>query len=125
MLCFFFSLKLQLILEEIIGLTTKNINGLASSIKNGNCVYMAGYVAVVYNVDLGTQSHLMVSHRMPKPLNCVAVSWDGRFIAAGEVYIIKNLVEFVVILIRAPLQDSLNVFFAFCSILQCANNVIY
>ncbi|XP_010654199.1 uncharacterized protein LOC100240770 isoform X2 [Vitis vinifera] len=74
----------KLVLEEIIGLTTKNANGLASSIKNGNCVYMAGYVAVVYNVDSGTQSHLMVSHRMPKPLNCVAVSQDGRFIAAGE-----------------------------------------
>lgn len=93
-------------MEEIVGLTTKNANGLASSIKNGNCVYMAGYVAVVYNVDLGTQSHLMVSHRVPKPLNCVAVSQDGRFIAAGEVYIIKSCR-----IMRVPLEDSLDVSF--------------
>ena len=116
-----FSLKLQLVLEEIIGLTTKNANGLASSIKNGNCVYMAGYVAVVYNVDSGTQSHLMVSHRMPKPLNCVAVSQDGRFIAAGEVYIMKNHVEFVVIFMRVPLEDTGSIF-ALCPILKCPNN---
>ncbi|KAK9291176.1 hypothetical protein L1049_009364 [Liquidambar formosana] len=74
----------KLVLEEIIGLTTKNANGLASSYLNSKCVYMAGCVVVVYDVHLGTQSHLMVSHRMPKPLTCVAVSHDGRFAAAGE-----------------------------------------
>lgn len=79
--------KLQLILEEIIGLTTKNANGLASNISTASCAYVAGCVVVVYNVDSGKQSHLMVSHRTPKPLRCVAVSQDGRFIAAGEVLI--------------------------------------
>ncbi|KAM7258973.1 hypothetical protein ACFE04_014714 [Oxalis oulophora] len=75
----------KLLLEEIIGLTTKNDNGLASTIySNNKCVYVAGCVAVVYDVDSGTQSHLMVSHRTPKPLACVAVSKDGRFVAAGE-----------------------------------------
>ncbi|PON63709.1 WD repeat containing protein [Trema orientale] len=74
----------MLALKEVIGLTTANCNGLASSASSANCAYVAGCVVVVYNVDSGTQSHLMVSHRMPKPLNCVAVSKDGRFIAAGE-----------------------------------------
>ncbi|XP_037495031.1 mitogen-activated protein kinase-binding protein 1 [Jatropha curcas] len=74
----------KLILEEIIGLTTKNANGLASNISTASCAYLAGCVVVIYNVDSGKQSHLMVSHRSPKPLRCVAVSQDGRFVAAGE-----------------------------------------
>ncbi|XP_077223117.1 transducin/WD40 repeat-like superfamily protein isoform X3 [Tasmannia lanceolata] len=75
----------KLVLEEIIGLTTKNESGLASNIWTGNCVYLAGCVIVVYNVDSGIQSHLMVSSRSPKPLSCVAVSRrEGAFIAAGE-----------------------------------------
>ncbi|XP_057983325.1 uncharacterized protein LOC131168119 isoform X1 [Malania oleifera] len=74
----------KLVLEEIIGLTTKNANGFALNVLNANCVYLAGCVVVVYNVDLGTQSHLMVSQRLPKPLSCVAISQDGRFVAAGE-----------------------------------------
>ncbi|KAA8518995.1 hypothetical protein F0562_016231 [Nyssa sinensis] len=74
----------KLILEEIIGLTTKNANGLASSNSKANCVYLAGCVVVVYNIDSGTQSHLIVSNRMPKPLSCVAISQDGSFVAAGE-----------------------------------------
>ncbi|XP_050214454.1 uncharacterized protein LOC126665648 isoform X2 [Mercurialis annua] len=76
--------KQQLLLEEIIGLTTKNANGLASNVCTSSCAYVAGCVVVVYNVDSGKQSHLMVSHRSPKPLSCVALSHDGRFIAAGE-----------------------------------------
>lgn len=75
----------QLIPQEIIGLTTKNANGLASVTCSSNCVYLAGCVVVVYDVDSCTQSLLVVSHRMPKPLNCVAVSQNGRFVAAGEV----------------------------------------
>uniref|UniRef100_A0A2N9FAB1 Anaphase-promoting complex subunit 4 WD40 domain-containing protein n=1 Tax=Fagus sylvatica TaxID=28930 RepID=A0A2N9FAB1_FAGSY len=74
----------KLVLEEIIGLTTKNGNGLASNISTANCAYVAGCVVVVYNVDSGTQSHLIASHRVPKPLSCVAMSKDGRFVAAGE-----------------------------------------
>ncbi|XVF08242.1 hypothetical protein REPUB_Repub06bG0209700 [Reevesia pubescens] len=74
----------KLVLKEIIGLTTKNANGLASSVLTSTCVYVAGCVAVVYNAESGTQSHLMLSHRIPKPLSCVAVSRDGRFVAAGE-----------------------------------------
>ncbi|OMO85146.1 hypothetical protein CCACVL1_10386 [Corchorus capsularis] len=74
----------KLVLKEIIGLTTKNSKGLASSVSTSTCVYVAGCVAVVYNAASGTQSHLMLSHRMPKPLSCVAVSRDGRFVAAGE-----------------------------------------
>ncbi|MED6150355.1 hypothetical protein PIB30_071499 [Stylosanthes scabra] len=75
---------LKLGLEEVIGLTTKNGNGLASSGLSSKCAYLAGSVVVVYDVNLGTQSHLMVSYRLPKPLSCVAVSRDGRFVAAGE-----------------------------------------
>ncbi|ANM65506.1 putative transcription factor WD40-like family [Arabidopsis thaliana] len=74
----------KLILQEIIGLTTKNANGLASVTCSSKCVYLAGCVVVVYDVDSCTQSHLVVSHRMPKPLSCVAISQNGRFVAAGE-----------------------------------------
>ncbi|XP_075087942.1 uncharacterized protein LOC107789020 [Nicotiana tabacum] len=76
----------KLMLEEIVGFTTANANGLAaaSGVSNSKCVYIAGCVAVVYDVDLCTQSHLVVSDRLPKPLSCVAISGDGRFIAAGE-----------------------------------------
>ncbi|KFK38302.1 hypothetical protein AALP_AA3G096300 [Arabis alpina] len=74
----------KLILQEIIGLTTKNANGLSSVSSSSKCVYLAGCVAVVYDVDSCNQSHLVVSHRMPKPLSCVAVSQNGRFVAAGE-----------------------------------------
>ncbi|KAK1434639.1 hypothetical protein QVD17_00388 [Tagetes erecta] len=71
-------------LEEIIGLTVTNANGLASSTIDSKFAYTAGCVVVVYDVDLGTQSHLMVSNRTPKPLRCVAASHDGSYIAAGE-----------------------------------------
>ncbi|CAA7051067.1 unnamed protein product [Microthlaspi erraticum] len=74
----------KLILQEIIGLTTKNANGLSSVTCTSKCAYLAGCVAVVYDVDSSSQSHLVVSHRMPKPLSCVAVSQNGRFVAAGE-----------------------------------------
>lgn len=73
-------------MEEIIGSTTKNANGLASSITNSSFVYMAGCVVVVYNVNSGTQLHLMVSNRLPKPLSCVAISQGGNLVAAGEVF---------------------------------------
>ncbi|CAN4106082.1 unnamed protein product [Withania somnifera] len=74
----------KLILEEIVGFTTANANGLASGVSTSKCVYIAGCVAVVYDVDSSTQSHLVVSNRLPKPVSCVAISCDGRFIAAGE-----------------------------------------
>ncbi|XP_038883897.1 mitogen-activated protein kinase-binding protein 1 isoform X1 [Benincasa hispida] len=74
----------KLVLEEIIGTTTKNNNGLASNVNSANCVYVAGCVVVVHNVDSGTQSHLVVPHRLCKPLSCVEMSLDGRFVAAGE-----------------------------------------
>ncbi|KAI3771297.1 hypothetical protein L6452_02459 [Arctium lappa] len=71
-------------LEEIIGLTTTNGNGLASSFFDSKFVYIAGCVVVLYDVDSGSQSHLMATNRSPKPLSCVAVSHDGTYIAAGE-----------------------------------------
>ncbi|XP_022034051.1 WD repeat-containing protein 62 isoform X2 [Helianthus annuus] len=71
-------------LEEIIGLTVRNANGFASSGFDSKFAYTAGCVAVLYDVDLGTQSHFVVSNRLPKPLACVAVSHDGSYIAAGE-----------------------------------------
>lgn len=77
-------------LEEIIGLTTKNSNGLASNASKSTFAYLAGSVVIVYNVNFGTQSHLMVSHRPPKRLSCVAFSQDGRFVAAGEVLICSH-----------------------------------
>lgn len=63
----------------------KNANGLASNASSAKCVYVAGCVVVLYDAESGAQSHLMVSHRSPKPLSCVAVSCDGHFVAAGEV----------------------------------------
>ncbi|XP_057512316.1 uncharacterized protein LOC130794414 isoform X2 [Actinidia eriantha] len=75
----------KLILKEVVGLTAKNANRLTSNISNPNCVYVAGCVVVVYNVELDTQSHLMVSNRTPKPLSCVTMSKDGSFVAAGKI----------------------------------------
>ncbi|BAT84178.1 hypothetical protein VIGAN_04147200, partial [Vigna angularis var. angularis] len=60
----------KLVLEEVIGLTTKNSNGLASNALSSKCAYLAGSVVVIYDMNLGSQSHLMVSNRMPKPLSC-------------------------------------------------------
>ncbi|KAG9453880.1 hypothetical protein H6P81_006784 [Aristolochia fimbriata] len=75
----------MLVLEKIIGLTTKNASGLASSMYTGNCVYVAGCVAVVYDLDSNTQSYLMVPSRPPKPLSCVAISRGAAtYVAAGE-----------------------------------------
>ncbi|KAI7734182.1 hypothetical protein M8C21_031081, partial [Ambrosia artemisiifolia] len=72
-------------LEEIIGLTVTNANGLGCSKFDSKFAYTAGCVVVLYDVDLGTQLHFVVSSRLPKPLGCVAVSHDGTYIAAGEV----------------------------------------
>ncbi|CAN1275734.1 Mitogen-activated protein kinase-binding protein 1 [Linum perenne] len=74
----------KLVLEEIIGLTTKNANGLASTESTSSCAYIAGCAVVLHDVDSGQQSHLIASHRTPKPLSCVAMSRDGRLVAAGE-----------------------------------------
>ncbi|XP_058739718.1 uncharacterized protein LOC131611903 [Vicia villosa] len=75
----------KLVLEEVIGLTTKNGNGLASNTSSSKCAYLAGCVVVILDVNSGTQSHLIASDRLPpKPLRCVALSQDGRFVAAGE-----------------------------------------
>lgn len=75
----------QLILVEIIGLTTKNGNGLSSSVSSSMCAYIAGCVVVLYDVVSGTQSHLMAPNRVLKPLSCVALSRDASIVAAGEV----------------------------------------
>ncbi|KAK9124408.1 hypothetical protein Sjap_014010 [Stephania japonica] len=75
----------KLVLEEIIGLTAKSANGLASIASKGDCVYLAGCVVVAYNVESGDQSHLVASSRTPKPLSCVAaLDSNGGVIAAGE-----------------------------------------
>ncbi|KAI3443097.1 MFS domain-containing protein [Psidium guajava] len=74
----------KLLLRQIVGLTATNASGLAGIASARSCVYVAGCVVVVYDVVSGTQSHLMVSHRTPRPLSCVVVSHDGRFVAAGE-----------------------------------------
>ncbi|KAG8376992.1 hypothetical protein BUALT_Bualt09G0121900 [Buddleja alternifolia] len=75
---------LQLILEEIIGLTTKNGNGLAASISSSKCAYIAGCVVVLFDVQSGIQSHLVAPNRVPKPLSCVSLSRDASIVAAGE-----------------------------------------
>ncbi|KAK4396149.1 WD repeat-containing protein 62 [Sesamum angolense] len=74
----------NLILEEIIGLTTKNGNGLAASSSSSKCAYIAGCVVVLCDVHSGTQSHLMAPNRIPKPLSCVALSRNASIVAAGE-----------------------------------------
>ncbi|XP_057808065.1 uncharacterized protein LOC131022575 isoform X2 [Salvia miltiorrhiza] len=74
----------NLILEEVIGLTIKNGNGLSSSVSSSKCAYIAGCVVVLYDVVSGTQSHLMAPNRVPKPLSCVALSSDAGIVAAGE-----------------------------------------
>ncbi|CAI0424370.1 unnamed protein product, partial [Linum tenue] len=74
----------KLVLEEIIGLTTKNANGLASSESTPLSAYIAGCAVVLHDANSGQQSLLLAPHRTPKPLSCVAMSLDGRLVAAGE-----------------------------------------
>ncbi|XP_042045861.1 mitogen-activated protein kinase-binding protein 1 isoform X1 [Salvia splendens] len=74
----------NLILEEVIGLTIKNGNGLSSSVSSSKCAYIAGCVVVLYDVVSGTQSHLIAPNRVPKPLSCVALSSNAGIVAAGE-----------------------------------------
>ncbi|KAL8121510.1 hypothetical protein AgCh_018296 [Apium graveolens] len=74
----------MLILEEVIGLTTKDANELAFSSSSSKCVYIAGCVTVVYDVESGKHSYLLVSHQTPKPLTVVVVSPYGNFVAAGR-----------------------------------------
>ncbi|MQM01511.1 hypothetical protein Taro_034271, partial [Colocasia esculenta] len=74
-----------LVLEDVIGLTTRNADGLASDASSGRCAYLAGCVVVLYDVGTGARKHLMVSSRAPKPLSCVALARQGRSpVAAGE-----------------------------------------
>ncbi|KAL9998707.1 hypothetical protein Hdeb2414_s0007g00241391 [Helianthus debilis subsp. tardiflorus] len=47
--------------EKIIGLTVTNANGLASSGFDLKFAYTAGCVVLVSDVDVGTQSHFVVS----------------------------------------------------------------
>ncbi|KAK1270928.1 hypothetical protein QJS04_geneDACA007598 [Acorus gramineus] len=79
----------KLELEEVVGLTTKNASGLASDPSTGVCAYVAGCVAVVFAVDSGARSYLMVSSRPPKPLSCVTLSrgGGGGYVAAGEMQV--------------------------------------
>ncbi|KZV39623.1 mitogen-activated protein kinase-binding protein 1 [Dorcoceras hygrometricum] len=74
----------NLLLEEVIGLTAKNGNGLAASVSSSKFAYIAGCVVVLYDLDSGAQSQLMVSNRKTKPLSCVALSCDASVVAAGE-----------------------------------------
>ncbi|CAA7392022.1 unnamed protein product [Spirodela intermedia] len=75
----------KLILEEVIGLTTKNASGFSSDPSTSRCAYLAGCVVVLYDVGLDARTHLMVSSRVPKPFSCVALARQGRgFVAAGE-----------------------------------------
>ncbi|XP_047307448.1 WD repeat-containing protein 62 isoform X2 [Impatiens glandulifera] len=74
----------KLTLAEVIGLTTKNKNGLASNISTSSYAYIAGCVVIILNTDSSKKSHLVVPDRIPKPFSCLAVSDDGKFVAAGE-----------------------------------------
>jgi len=95
-----FGFLFQLVLEEVIGLTTKNGNGLASNASSSKCAYLAGSVVVILDVNSGTQSHFVASDRLPlKPFSCVALSQDGRFVAAGEVRINSHILIMVLVVV--------------------------
>ncbi|KAG6603602.1 hypothetical protein SDJN03_04211, partial [Cucurbita argyrosperma subsp. sororia] len=64
--------------------SAKNKHGFVSNVNSVNCVDLVECVVVMHNVDSGTQSHLLVPIRLCRPLSCVAISQDGRFVAAGE-----------------------------------------
>lgn len=74
-------------LEDVIGVTTQSSIGLAADGSSDRCVYLAGCVAVVYDVGENTRLPFQVLSRPPKPLSCVAVSRcsSGALVAAGEV----------------------------------------
>ncbi|XP_051132212.1 uncharacterized protein LOC127252184 isoform X3 [Andrographis paniculata] len=74
----------NLILEEVVGLTTRNGNGLASNASSSKFAYIAGCVVVLHNVCSGIRSHLMAPNRVLKPLSCVTLSPDASIVAAGQ-----------------------------------------
>lgn len=80
-------------LEDVIGVTIQRSVGLAADGSSDKCVYLAGCVAVVYDVGENTRLPFQVLSRPPKPLSCVAVSrcGGGAFVAAGEVASIETL----------------------------------
>jgi hypothetical protein len=93
-------------------LTTKNGNGLASNTSSSKCAYLVGSVVVILDVNSGTQSHLITSDRLqPKPLRCVALSQDGRFVAAGEVRI--NSHNFIMVLFTTQIMANFFTYFIY------------
>ncbi|EPS71011.1 hypothetical protein M569_03757 [Genlisea aurea] len=71
-------------LEEIVGFTFRDGNGLASTASESKFAFIAGTVVVLYDFRCGTQSHFVAPTRDPKQLSCVALCSHARIIAAGE-----------------------------------------
>lgn len=68
-------------LEKIIGLTSLSNASLVSTRSNSDTFYAAGNCVVRYNVDDNTQKSF---YRASNTVACLAVSLDGRYLAAGE-----------------------------------------
>lgn len=70
-----------LALEHIIGHTALNGCGLVGSSTGNDIFYTAGCVVVRYNHFTKQQKRF---YHTSKPISCIALSSDGRYLAAGE-----------------------------------------
>lgn len=68
-------------LEKIIGLTSLSNASITASRGSSDTFYAAGNCVVRYNVDENVQKTF---YRASEAVSCLAVSVDGRFLAAGE-----------------------------------------
>ena len=68
-------------LEKIIGLTSLSNASLVSTRANSDTFYAAGNCVVRYNVDDNSQKSF---YRASNTVACLAVSLDGKYLAAGE-----------------------------------------
>jgi hypothetical protein len=75
----------ELQLAHVEGCATPCSSSLASSPTEPNVVaYPAGCSVVLFNTSTGQQIDFLTAKPSSKPLQCVAFSSDGKYLAAGE-----------------------------------------
>ena len=70
-------------LEKVIGYSCKGQNSIVTNPRTGDLIYIAGNFLVVYSSEEKKQSKFLRS-RTNRPFQCVTISADGSFLAAGE-----------------------------------------
>lgn len=74
----------RLVLEKVVGTTSSSNSNFTLNPISGELVFVAGCVVVFYDPQQDKQTKFF-SSPSNKPLNCVDISENGKFLAAGEV----------------------------------------